>query len=367
MSLSVTYKHSINYNGNAPGVIIEYLFSNSLSITSSSTAVPAFATPVVFFGNTAAPPSSVSLSDWMALTEMYEALDDESKSSTKTFYLAMRSYFLNGGGRCYLLKADSGLTAGLARLDDVTLFVQAGQELKDVADLATKLDALKIFAILDGPENGLEENAIFPAITNSPDAAAYYPWLKTLDEDIKIAPSPAVAGVYCSNDAQYGPWWTPANVSLKGVKPAEQVSDIEQAENISSLNMIRNLYKRPALVWGGRTQDITDDWKYVSVKRLFNMVERDVRDALRKIVFHPNTPRTWLSARSAVTSYLTDIWKRGGLSGNKAGEAFFVNVGRGVTMSDKDIINGIMVVEIGIAAVRPAEFIVLRFSQIMGE
>jgi len=356
---------SVKYKSNAPGVITEYVSSNSLSVASNSTAVPAIAAPAAIMGSDTA---SKRIGSWLEFEQYYTSLGSIKED---VFYASLRSYFVNGGGLCYLLKVDKGLTQELARLDDVTLFVQAGQDLSTASDLATALEKLAIFAILDGTDasSPATKAANFPAITNSPNAAAYYPWLSptTGDTSLKLPPSLAIAGVYCSNDREHGPWWTPANVSLQGLSPLYGVSDKDQADALSSLNMIRNLYRRPALVWGGRTQDDSDDWRYISVKRLFNMLQRDIRDALRRVVFNPNTPTTWQAARSAINAYLYSIWQRGGLAGSTQETAFFVNVGRNITMSDEDILQGILCVEIGVAAVRPAEFVVLRFSQIMGE
>lgn len=343
---------SVQYKSNAPGVIIEYIPSNSISITGGATAVPAIATPAgkIATGN------YKKIQNWMEFDTFYDFT-----TPTDTFYYGVRSYFQNGGGPCYLVK-DTAVETVLPQLDDVTLFVQGGQIL--TTGLSTLLGKLFIFAILDG-DNGATVN---PGLTDSPNAAIYYPWLNTQGSadvsPVLIAPSFAVAGVYCQTDSAYGPWWTPANISLRGVTPAVRVTDSGQAADLT-INVIRDLSRRTAVVWGGRTQNDTDDWQYISVKRLFNMLERDIRDALRRVVFNPNTSSTWQAARSAITAYLYGIWQAGGLAGESEDRAFFVNIGRGITMTDKDIVDGIMIVEIGVAAVRPAEFIVLRFSQIM--
>lgn len=360
---------SVMYKDNAPGVIVEYIPSNSMSIVASGTAIPAIACPAAIF--TGKVTSPLHINNWLEFLANFPA---NATPPVQTFYESLKTYFSNGGSRCYLIKNDATLSASLARLDEVTLFVQAGQEIADLG-LGTVLETCKIFGILDGPQGALPDTpdllSKFPAINGSENAATYYPWLTPLfAEDAAVTtipPSTTVAAVYCRNDAQNGPWSTPANVSLQSVMPAVSISDSEQAQHLTSLNMIRNLYRRPAVVWGGRTQKDDDEWRYISVKRLFNMLERDIRDAMRSVVFNPNVPRTWMKAQTAISSYLTTLWERGGLMGRSAGEAFFVRVGRGVTMTNEDILNGVMIVEIGVAAVRPAEFIVLRFSQIMGE
>lgn len=362
---------SVQYKSNAPGVIVEYIASNSLSITSSATAVPAIAGPTIpppegGESNPNIPDGAIAVNNWLEVEKLFALLNDAEKTLHAHYYATIRSYFNNGGGRCYLVPVNK-ITDELPRLDDVTLLVQAGQDFSTVVGLPALLSSLFIFAILDAPNQATPSPN--STVTGSPDAATYYPWLKSTvgDTDSLLPPSAAVAGVYCQNDRLHGPWWTPANVSLQGVAPAYRVSDNTQSTQIKHVNMIRDMYRRNAVVWGGRTLEDTDDWRYISVKRLFNMLQRDIRDAMRRIVFHPNTPLTWQSARSAITSYLNSIWLQGGLAGSSQQTAFFVNVGLGVTMTNADILNGVMIVEVGVAAVRPAEFIVLRFSQIMGE
>ena len=117
------------------------------------------------------------------------------------------------------------------------------------------------------------------------------------------------------------------------------------------------------MVWVARTLAGNDnEWRYVSVRRLFNTVEESVKKATYFAVFESNTPFTWLKIKTMIESYLEGLWRQGALFGESADQAYFVNVGLGQTMTEDDINNGIMHVEIGIAAVRPAEFIILTFS-----
>ncbi|MGR7044116.1 phage tail sheath C-terminal domain-containing protein [Klebsiella aerogenes] len=174
-----------------------------------------------------------------------------------------------------------------------------------------------------------------------------------------------MAGVYCRNDVQNGPWRTPANVSLQGVTPVVRITNQEQTENLTRLNMIRDLYKRPAVVFGGRTQNDSDEWRYISSRRLYQMISRDIDRVLQNVVFYPNTAKTWNKVQSELEAYLSCIWNRGGLVGENPTKSFFVRVGEGITMSSTDILNGIMNVEIGFSPVKPNNFIILRFSQFM--
>ena len=121
------------------------------------------------------------------------------------------------------------------------------------------------------------------------------------------------------------------------------------------------------VVWGARTQQNDDNWRYIPVRRLFDTAERDIKKAMRPVVFEPNSAPTWSRVWSAIDTYLYGIWQRGGLAGNSAEEAYFVRIGKGVTMTEEDINQGKMIVQVGMAAVRPAEFIILQFTQNMSQ
>lgn len=188
-------------------------------------------------------------------------------------------------------------------------------------------------------------------------------------ERITLPPSAAMAGIYCSVDRDRGVWKAPANVSMNGViAPVKFITDEEQGDlNIDvnagkSINAIRAFTGKGVLVWGSRTLAGNDnEWRYVPVRRLFIMVEESVKKASAFAVFEPNVAATWLKVKGMVESYLYSLWERGALAGSKAEQAYFVNIGLGKTMTPQDVLEGRMIVEIGLAAVRPAEFIVLRF------
>ncbi|NTU52236.1 MAG: phage tail sheath family protein [Chlorobiaceae bacterium] len=196
---------------------------------------------------------------------------------------------------------------------------------------------------------------------------------KEIDKFQVIAPpSPAIAGVYAMVDANRGVWKAPANVSLNYVKaPAVKIDDGEQQDmNVTvtgkSVNAIRAFTGKGVLVWGARTLAGNDnEWRYISVRRFYNMVEESVRKATEPFVFEPNDANTWIKVRAMIENFLILQWRQGALQGAKPEEAFFVHVGLGETMTAFDILEGRMIVEIGMAAVRPAEFIILRFSHKM--
>ncbi|MET4696907.1 phage tail sheath family protein [Endozoicomonas lisbonensis] len=186
---------------------------------------------------------------------------------------------------------------------------------------------------------------------------------------MQLPPAASIVGVYSRVDGNRGVWKAPANVSLSGVaRPTRKITNDDQMDmNVhssgKSVNAIRAFTDKGTLVWGARTLAGNDnEWRYVPVRRLFNMVEESVQKATAFAVFEPNVPLTWLKLRTMISSYLENLWKQGALFGATADQAFFVNVGLGQTMTEDDINNGIMNIEIGMAAVRPAEFIVLTFS-----
>ena len=193
-------------------------------------------------------------------------------------------------------------------------------------------------------------------------------------QTVVLPPSSAIAGVYASVDRTRGVWKAPANFSLNFVKElTEKIDDLtQQAMNVhptgKSVNALRFFDGKGNLVWGARTLAGNDnEWKYVSVRRFFLMVEESVKDATEPFVFEPNDANTWVKVKGMIENFLFLQWRAGALAGAKPAQAFFVNVGLGQTMTALDILEGRMIVEIGMAVVRPAEFIILRFAHKMQE
>jgi phage tail sheath protein FI len=130
-----------------------------------------------------------------------------------------------------------------------------------------------------------------------------------------------------------------------------------------SVNAIRSFTGKGTMIWGARTLAGNDnEWKYIPVRRFFNMVEESVKKATAQFVFEPNDANTWVKVRAMIENFLMLQWRAGALAGAKPEEAFYVRVGLGQTMTAQDVLRGYMNVEIGMAAVRPAEFIILKFS-----
>ncbi|HVU55785.1 MAG TPA: phage tail sheath C-terminal domain-containing protein [Puia sp.] len=204
----------------------------------------------------------------------------------------------------------------------------------------------------------------------------YKSFITKAGQDLMVLPpSAAVAGVYASVDSNRGVWKAPANTSLASVSAPYVLLNAMDQESLNvddnagkSINAIRAFTGKGTLVWGSRTLAGNDnEWRYVPVRRYFNYAEESIKNATVPFVFEPNDINTWVRVKAMIENFLTLEWRRGALAGAKASDAFYVKVGLGETMTAQDILEGRMNVEIGLAVVRPAEFIILRFSHKMQE
>ncbi|REH46374.1 hypothetical protein C7448_10844 [Tenacibaculum gallaicum] len=192
---------------------------------------------------------------------------------------------------------------------------------------------------------------------------------------VKLAPSATMAGIYAKVDSDRGVWKAPANVGLNYVyAPSVNIShDAQKDLNVDtvagkSINAIRSFVGKGNLVWGARTLAGNDnEWRYVSVRRFFNMAEESIKKASEQFVFEPNDKNTWVRVKAMIDNFLTQQWRAGALAGPTPEKAFYVSVGLGETMTAQDVLEGNMIIEIGMAVVRPAEFIILKFSHKMQE
>ncbi len=453
-----------------PGVYIEEDASLSLSVSHGNTAIP------VFIGRfqpkkTSSPLKAVRVSSWLDFTNLFNvgcitsiaitstkptpppptppsekvagdaavvattdiALNAGDTDSGYTYTVtvgtyttssdAVKLYFQNGGGPCYILPVanpqDTATSALIPELIEqaleITLIVCPEQDSSYqsaiynsltpallnagyflIADSQTKTSipgvnvqsqtatyypAVKVSQLMQAEDSaiavsGYEDAETKPdAITNlsqlkQKNLAVYQQATQTIQNKIatngNVIPASAVmAGVYCATDASRGVWKAPANVVLSGINDVtERLNDDEQGTmNQQGINAIRYFNGRGFVVWGARTLQNDDNWRYIPVRRLFNSAERDIKQAMRTAVFEPNIQPTWERVKSAIDNYLYSLWQQGALAGNKPQEAYFVQIGKGITMSDDDIKQGKMIVKVGMAAVRPAEFIILQFSQ----
>ncbi|MDZ8183661.1 MAG: phage tail sheath C-terminal domain-containing protein [Nostoc sp. ChiSLP02] len=448
-----------------PNVYVEEISTFPPSVAEVSTAIPAFIgyTEKAQQGDedlTKKPTRISSLLEYETLFGKAQAsnfqvtTDADAITSISTpelkylMYYALRLYFDNGGGSCYIVSVgqyssevlkkadfDAGLSA-LEKEDEPTLIL-----LTDAVNLSevdyyglcqqvlkqcNKLkDRFAIFDVLEEKKDKTGGVSKFrDAIGTETDelkyGAAYHPYLQTslnyyyTDDSVTIKgveeaadaqpqkltnsktqntnlynkiqteigkkrvvlpPSAAVAGIYARVDRDRGVWKAPANVSLASVlAPTIKISNEEQ-ENLNidptagkSINAIRSFTGKGTLIWGARTLAGNDnEWRYIPVRRLFNLIEESIQKATAFVVFESNNAVTWLKVKSLIESYLEGLWRQGALAGTTPEQAYFVNIGLGKSMTAQDILEGRMIVEIGLAAVRPAEFIILKFSHKLQE
>jgi phage tail sheath protein FI len=188
-----------------------------------------------------------------------------------------------------------------------------------------------------------------------------------------VPPSGAIVGIYAYVDANRGVWKAPANVSLNSViGPVELINNKQQEDlNVDpnagkSINAIRTFAGKGTLIWGARTLAGNDnEWRYIPVRRFYNFAEESIKKGTGWVVFEPNDANTWIRVKAMIENFLTKQWRNGALAGAKPEDAFFVKVGLGQTMTSLDILEGRMNIEIGMAVVRPAEFIILKFSHLL--
>ena len=172
-----------------------------------------------------------------------------------------------------------------------------------------------------------------------------------------------------------GVWKAPANVGVLTLRGPSQIITDDQQEQLNidiiggkSINAIRSFTGKGTLVWGARTLAGNDiQWRYIAVRRLFIMLEASLQNAIAFVVFEPNDETTWIKVKDMIDTYLFGLFQQGALAGTTPAETFFTRVGLGSTMTPQDILEGRMIVEVGVAAVRPEAFTVLSFEYNMQE
>ncbi len=231
-------------------------------------------------------------------------------------------------------------------------------------------------AIADPPPNqSMSQVRAFRGRFDSTRAAMYHPWIEILDPlkatipgtpapTIALPPCGFVAGIYARSDVNRGVGKAPANEIVQGLSRFEQNINTarQQVLNPAGINGLRYFAGRGSRVWGARTMSSDPEWKYVNVRRLFIYLEHSIDAAMQWAVFEPNNDRLWASVRASVEDFLYVEWKNGNLLGSKPEEAFFVRCDR-TTMSQNDLDNGRLICLIGVAPVKPAEFVIFRIGQ----
>lgn len=288
---------------------------------------------------------------------------------------------LAGGGDDDLSAVDySKGFAPLEKVEGISLLAIPGQVTKAIQNkMIEHCENMRYrFAILDS-----EPKATPAGATNSVKAqraelgsakgyaALYYPWIQSKDpvskELIYLPPSGAAAGIYARSDGERGVHKAPANEKVKGAVGLERIVTKGEQEILNPLgiNVIRKFPGKGNLVWGARTVASDPLWKYINVRRLFLFLEESIERATQWVVFEPNSEKLWARVKQTISQFLTTVWKDGALMGTTPEEAFFVKCDR-TTMTQNDIDNGKLICVIGVAPVKPAEFVIFRIAQWQG-
>ena len=226
------------------------------------------------------------------------------------------------------------------------------------------------FAILDIPMELTKTNDVanFRDMYDSTYAAMYHPWLQMYDAGSKHAayfpPSGAMAGIYARSDNERGVHKAPANEVVRGCTGLSCSYNTGEQDILNPLgvNLIRAFPGRGIRVWGARTISSNGLWKYVNVRRLFIYVEESIKANTNWVVFEPNSEALWSRVTRTIANFLATCWRDGALAGSSPDQAFFVECGP-TTMTQDDIDNGRLICQIGIAPVKPAEFVIFRITQ----
>ncbi len=381
----------------SPGVYVQEIVNRFAGVSEGSTAVPAFVgctEKAILFNKSDLlfVPKKIS-----SVLEYEQHFGQGSTSKDFVLYPSIRLYFANGGNACYIVSIGnykllkrSKFIKGLQVLEEekeptLLVFPDAvnlpGDDLYKVQKAALQQAAtLKDrFCILDLKVATTE--AEFETVTqefrnqigseNLKYGAAYFPHLLTgASIENSVPPSGAVAGVYCMVDNSVGVWKAPANVSLAKVSGLTYKLTEQQGGELNvdataglSINAIREFSGKGVVIWGARTLAGNDnEWRYVPVCRFLIQVKESISKSLEPFVFEPNDANIWSAIKAMIEGYLAQKWRDGALVGNKAEEAFFVKLGLGETMTALDISNNKAIVEIGMATIRPAEFIIIRID-----
>ena len=305
------------------------------------------------------------------------------QQGNRTLAHAVYGFFNNGGTRCWVARFDAAptatdVTAALERfaaIDEIALVAVPGAT--DAAIQTAVIDHCRNlgdrFAILDGQDTADFTPATIQGQTGDSDhAAMYYPRIEVFDPatgaPLTVPPSGHIAGIYARVDTLRGVHKAPANEVIRGALGVQhRLSRADQAGlNPDGINVIRNLDGN-VTVWGARTLggDANGEWKYVSVRRLFLFLRESIDQGTRWVIFEPNDPSLWARVTRNVSAFLTNVWRAGALFGATPQEAFYVRCD--ATNNPPEVRDlGQLVVEVGVAAVRPAEFLVFRISQWAG-
>ncbi len=389
----------------SPGVYVE-------EVDAGPRPIEAVGTSTAGFVGTAPNPDArvdeaVAINNWSQFLREFVRDGDKGTDLANAVY----GFFLNGGSRCYVVntKADGAIAGkgrgldALAAIDEIAIIAAPGRT--DTGSQNALLDAAESLkdrvAILDAPARvddvevltRASDGGAPPAAAGEGDAApagrakgpkpglrprdsdggygaCYFPWLRgrdAIDPDqlVSIPPSGHMAGIYARTDSERGVHKAPANVTIRGAQGLTQMLTRAEQDvlNPVGVNCIRFFTREGVRVWGARTlAPSASNWRYLNVRRLFNMIEESIAINTRWVVFEPNAGPLWKDIQRDVGAFLTLLWRQGALAGARPEDAFFVKCDA-ETNPPEVVDAGQVVVVIGIAPVKPAEFVIFRIGQ----
>jgi phage tail sheath protein FI len=335
---------------------------------------------------------SKAVYNWSQFKKVYCAGSENSTPLAQAVF----GFFENGGSKCYVVnigdkkKLAHGFEA-LESRDDVAIVAAPGcTSIADYSDILGHCQKMKDrFAIIDSPAEVKElsqltkvgtvddggdpvskKKGVRAPMSDRGFGAYYFPWIKVRDplspdDTVAVPPSGHLAGIYARTDALRGVHKAPANEAVRGALGLTHYVTREQQKelNKNSVNCIRFFQQEGIRVWGARTLSAaTSEWRYINVRRLFNMIEESIAESTRWVVFEPNDFTLWKSIRRDVGAFLTGLWRSGALMGHTPEQAFFVKCDEETNPPDV-IDRGEVVTVVGIAPVKPAEFIIFKIGQ----
>lgn len=225
-------------------------------------------------------------------------------------------------------------------------------------------------AALDTPASLLPADALdFRNLRSSTHAALYYPWVTVAHpidgSRVSVPPAAMMTGIWARSDNARGVIKAPANEVIRSALDLEiRVSKPQQELlNPQGVNCLRFFPGPGFQVWGARTISEDPEWKYLSIRRYFNYLEKSIDEGTQWVVFEINGPALWTAVRHTIEGFLLTEWRSGALLGAKPEQGFFVRCDAS-TMTSDDLDNGRLIVQIGVSAARPAEFVIFRISQL---
>lgn len=366
----------------SPGVYVEEVSGGNKPIEMGSTSTAGF------IGESKKGPvnKAVFCPNWSTFTKTFGDFEDAGQLAH-----AVYGFFNNGGARCFVLNVGvaedpskkaalyigedkgPGTRTGLYAFEEIeaiSLVIAPGQTEPAIQDaVLSHCEKMRYrFAILDAPEV-IEDGGVdkLPKPRDSKYGAYYFPWIKVFDPqkgEIFVPPSGHMAGLYARVDNERGVHKAPANEIVRGALDLKY--NITKGEqdilNPKGINCIREFEGRGIRAWGARTISSDAEWRYINVRRLFNMVEKAIEGGTQWVVFEPNDEGLWKSVSRSITAFLLQVWRTGALFGSTPEEAFYVKCDA-ETNPPEVIDAGQLVVEIGLCPVKPAEFVIFRIGQ----